>query len=602
MRLMSQLIQFESFRPFSYFLVWLACCGLVSLIVYTLVQWITANRLLHRLPVGKLIANLVCYYLIVNLFFVLTAHSAWAGVLGGTLLMLLATADYYVYRFKGTELSATDFFAIGTAKNVAGHYSYVPDGRVVTAWLIWVVCCIGQFLCFPSAARFPWLLRIVAVLLEGFLLVVFLVSTRHVRGTHWEDEGSHNYGYFLNFMLGLKSLLGLKPKSYDTERIIALEERLSKSEEIVSPRNPLPDIIVIMNESFADLSVLGQEPETNVPLLPVLRNLKENTIHGYALSSVFGGTTANSEYEFLTGNSMAFFPYGSIPYMQFIHGSSYSLVRELKQQGYQCMATHPYRASGWSRPTVYPAFGFDSVTFEEAYPKKDTPRGYISDSEMYDYMTRQYEKLSKDGNVFLFGVTVQNHGDYAGRSEMVENKVFLKNKPGKYPDVDQYLTLLERSDLALENLLSYFSNVERKVVLCFFGDHLPSLDPSYLKELHRGSFDTLDDREKTKMVPFFIWANYPINAQETTCTSLNYLSSRLLDVAGIPLSAYRLYLKDLETEIPAINADGYYSKALGHFQPISEAQGREAELLQDYRIMVYNNAIDKRHRSKLFSC
>lgn len=68
-----------------------------------------------------------------------------------------------------------------------------------------------------------------------------------------------------------------------------------------------PTIIVIMNESFADLSVVG-DFETNTQVTPFMDSLSENTLKGYALSSVYGAKTPNSEWEFETGNSMAFLP------------------------------------------------------------------------------------------------------------------------------------------------------------------------------------------------------------------------------------------------------------------------------------------------------
>ena len=47
-------------------------------------------------------------------------------------------------------------------------------------------------------------------------------------------------------------------------------------------------------------------------------SLEENTIKGNTYVSVFGGQTPNSEWEFLTNNSMAFMPYRTVPYQQYI--------------------------------------------------------------------------------------------------------------------------------------------------------------------------------------------------------------------------------------------------------------------------------------------
>ena len=70
-------------------------------------------------------------------------------------------------------------------------------------------------------------------------------------------------------------------------------------------RRKKPTIIVVMSESYADLSVVG-DFSTNREATPFYDSLTENTMKGYALSSVFGAKTPNSEWEFMTGNSMAF--------------------------------------------------------------------------------------------------------------------------------------------------------------------------------------------------------------------------------------------------------------------------------------------------------
>lgn len=57
--------------------------------------------------------------------------------------------------------------------------------------------------------------------------------------------------------------------------------------------------------------------------------------------SVCGGNTADTEYEFLTGNTMAFLPQGSIPYQQYVNGERPSLASYLQSLGYETVATHP---------------------------------------------------------------------------------------------------------------------------------------------------------------------------------------------------------------------------------------------------------------------
>ena len=66
-------------------------------------------------------------------------------------------------------------------------------------------------------------------------------------------------------------------------------------------------MIVIMNESFADFRKLG-DIQLNQNILENWDALTENVVKGYVSVPIFGGWTANSEFEFLTGFSNAFFP------------------------------------------------------------------------------------------------------------------------------------------------------------------------------------------------------------------------------------------------------------------------------------------------------
>ena len=68
-------------------------------------------------------------------------------------------------------------------------------------------------------------------------------------------------------------------------------------------------------------------------------------------SSVKGGNTANTEFEFLTGLSMYFLPTGSIPYQQYIKSEVPSLASQLSSVGYTSVSMHPYYPKGWNRDT-----------------------------------------------------------------------------------------------------------------------------------------------------------------------------------------------------------------------------------------------------------
>lgn len=522
------------------------------------------------------------------------------SLLLGTLpFMVISTANAYVYQFRGRLFEPVDIFSAQTAMNVAENYSLWPiPARVIVGWVIWVGL---LFLLFrPNAGKKPLIAgkrRAVIALccLAGMCALFFCVS--NLKTYHWDRQGATFNGYILDFVAKIKETRVERPEGYDTGHIDALATQYGAEESPAETKTP--HIIVIMDESFSDLSVNG-ELRTDKEVTPFISSLSENTISGYALSSVYGGNTANSEYEFLTGNSMAWMSPNAVPYQTYVRSSAYSMVSYLKTRyNYQCIAMHPYLSSGWNRPVTYANFGFDESLFIESFPQEQYVRKYISDQEMFESMIEVYEN-HKDSPLFLFGVSMQNHGGYTYDGENYEQTISLVGYDDEYPDVEQYLSLIHETDRAVEYLLSYFEQVDEEVVIAFFGDHQPRIDENFYGQLNGADTSTLDGQQKRYLVPFFVWANYDIDEQRVDCTSLNYLSSYVYETAGIPLPPYQRFLSDMAEHIPAINANGYYSKTAGGFVAPEDAPEDEKEWLQLYEQLQYNCVFDKQRNETLF--
>ncbi len=360
-----------------------------------------------------------------------------------------------------------------------------------------------------------------------------------------------------------------------------------------------PTIIVIMSESYADLSVVG-DFSTNEDVTPFYDSLSENIIKGYALSSVFGAKTPNSEWEFLTGNSMAFLPSGSVVYQQYISDTPTSLVSNLKNTGYTCVAMHPYYETGWSRNSVYPDMGFDEMYFMDDFDQTQILREYITDQELYENIIARYESRAANEDLFIMSISMQNHGGYTTAYDNFDEEIRMLGVD--YSDVNQYLSLIHESDKALEYLISYFENVDDPVEIVFFGDHQPSLSSSFYPYLNGKGLSglTLNELEELYTVPFFIWTNYESGEEEVEITSINYLSTLALERAGIALPAYNQFLAEMMEAVPAINARGYYSISEGGFVHLEDAEGEEAEWILNYEILQYNSMFDEKGRSELF--
>ena len=283
-----------------------------------------------------------------------------------------------------------------------------------------------------------------------------------------------------------------------------------------------------------------------MPFVHSMQNGKENTVSGYLNVSVCGGNTANTEFEFLTGNTMAFLPTGSIPYQQYIKQDIPSLASYLSGLGYQTYAQHPYLASGWNRDKVYEWMGFDNMTFIDGYSSRKLIRNYISDESSFEQIKRTFEEKEDGKPAFIFNVTMQNHGGYSDTYSDFVNSV--RTIDHKSNDLDQYLTLLSISDSEVEKLIAYFSGVDEDTVVVFFGDHQPN--DFVTSPIAR----TTENDYNRYQVPYFIWANYDIDEAVNVNTSANYLAANVLKAAGVPTDEYQNFLLQLEKEFPIISA------------------------------------------------
>jgi len=550
-----------------------------------------------EITAGKAMLNILCVIILCALMFIITARFRLSVILTTFLLLTLSTVNSFVFQFRGKELVPMDFFSIKTAINVSAQYKPEVPQNMIYGWLLWLLFVFMLF----SFTKLPIASKLRAKTSSALAVIVCMLTLQlcsaDIPIKSWYEQGTLKNGYYLNFYLALRDSVVKKPENYTLKPIKDfLEETMGVNAEGTHKKSP--NIIVIMNESYADFSVLGDNLNTNCEIAPFYNSLKEDTIKGYALSSVYGANTANSEFEFLTGHSMAFLPENSVPYQQYIDDSIYTLAWQMRDFGYESISTHPYWYNGWSRNKLYPLFGFSESTFFDSYPNQNVIRKYISDQEMYEFVIDKLKNKNKEKPLFLFGITMQNHGGYTYKGEDFIKTVELSGYTKEYPKAEQYFSLIQKSDEALKYLINELKNYKEDTLLVFFGDHFPKVETAFYEEVHGGAYETLSEQLLQYKVPFMLWANYDIEEQTVPLTSLNFLSRYMLDTAGLELPSYHVFLKDLENVIPAMNALGYYSKEKDDFIPYDKAEGEEAAWLNQYEALQYNNLFDEDNRDE----
>ncbi len=529
----------------------------------------------------------------------LTGRVVPSVVVGAGLFMIISTINAYVYYFRSRLFEPIDIFSAGTVMNVTENYSFFPAPyNILSAWGIFLVVLV-LFCCLQSKNEPGLAIKQRIALLVACVVSCVAISsyTANLKTYHWYTEGMKFNGYILDFVSKIREIDASKPDNYSVKMIADLAEQYG-SDKGTQAKGDYPHIIVIMDEAFSDLGVIG-EFSTNTEVTPFISSLKENTISGYTLTSVYAGNTANSEYEFLTGNSMAWLSPNAVPYQQYIRSSAYSMVSYLKSgYDYRCVAMHPHASSGWNRPAAYAKFGFDKCYFVEDFPQEDYVRKYISDQEMFEFLIETFE-AQKEDRLFIFGVTMQNHGGYAYAGPNYTQSISLTDYE-EFPDVEQYLSLIHETDKAVEYLISYFENIDEDVVIVFFGDHQPGITDVFYETISGTSVDVLNKQQKKYEVPFFIWTNYDIKEEYIDRTSLNYLSSYVYDVAGIDLPPYNQFLSEMQTYIPAITANGFYSRNSMGYKTVDMASDEEQAWLEIYESLQYNSLFDRKNRNDIF--
>ena len=583
---------------------------LAPLLSFTLVEYLNYNNPWTDFTSLQIALNLAWYYLgELFFYFVLRRRASavkWAmGIAWG-----LGMANHYLISFRGRTLFPGDFLTLRTAANVAGNYDYRPDSmQWLTIGIFAAVLVLLSFLPREEKRLFDWRGFAPAAAGTAVFLAAFFgtgwVEGLGIEPSMWTTRGN---GLVLNFTVCLKYMKVEKPDSYSQETLAALAgENPSDAADTAASADggtrPV-NVIVIMNESLSDLSVLPGV-ESNMDAMPFLRSLTDNTIKGYAYSSVFGGTTANSEYEFLTGNTTAFLPAGTVPYQMYVSDGDPSLVGQMEALGYTTIAAHPYRSSGWNRPTVYADYGFDEVYFESdfqdrAYMRGDERTGYVTDRCDYENLIRWYEEKEEGQPLFLFNVTMQNHSAYQMAWTNLPKEVWLTGElENRFQTVNQYLSLVYQSDQAFEDLIDYFSQVEEPTMILLFGDHQPQVATNFYTDVLGTNPDTADAQKK-QMVPFVLWANYDIPEAQGVELSLNYLSALLMDTANLPMTGYQKFLSQLWETAPVINTVGI-GDAQGNWYGENAALPEELDgAIEDYKVLLYNNVFDKKDRVENF--
>ena len=572
--------------------------------------------------------------------------------------VLSGIGSYFVILFRSTPVTPADLLSLNTGVAVAGAYQFhIPVNGIaaILAGLAGMAASVvltvtGRI----SEPVFPLCWAVAAALILVTAGLLKSQAFRRLLGIGrrpWRQvQDCKEYGFLPFFLCALQDLNTAAPQGYETretERVLyhaaadgaepdlhdtaAGATETDGEKQSTARKDRHPAIIAIMNESFSDLSVLGPF-ECTKGHLKFYNSLKDDPgmlEYGWDHVSTRGGGTARTEFEFLTGHSMAFRP-GSIPWIQYDFKNTPSIAEDLKKQGFTTIAMHPELASNWSRDKVFRDLGFDSFLDIRDFPDaRPMVFGHTDDQSDYERVIREFEAHPEP--LFLFNITMQNHGGYALSAFEKEEKeiVSIDEKYCKFTDVIAFESLMKASDDALAFLMDYFRKTERPVVLCFFGDHQPAMPADFEQALEESGKQSGESEisvgEKYFRVPYFIWTNDPeilANREKLRAeawghseekqdrrtkqalsgmdmTSPNFLGIASQVYAGTGLSAYSELVRELRTRVPVLNETGWLDgEGVWHGWDDAGDPGTAEEmiLLQQYQRVQYYSLFDPKRK------
>ena len=387
-------------------------------------------------PLCLLLEWALIAFAMLGLFFLFQRHCGGAVVLT-VALYVLGLAEYFVILFKSMPISPGDLTALSTAAAVAGTgFTYTITSFCMLSLAFTVIAiqiCTLAAQVAPKRQKGSWRglvlnLLIAIVCLGGIAAHTTLLDyyhTLYIQVYSWRPlESYYRQGFLPSFISGAQTIKPSKPEDYTVSRAKKLISEYAKEyddnnqtggssatrlEATKQFDEEKPTVIAVMNETFSDLSIY-QNMHADYQGPTYFKSIDDCLSRGRLYVSAYGGGTANTEFEFLTGNSMAYLGSGVYPYTTYDLTDTENLAAQFKSLGYYTTAMHPNHGTNWNRENVYKDFGFDQFLTINDFQNAETLRGMVTDKATYDKIL---ELLDTNSNPqFIFDVTMQNHSGY----------------------------------------------------------------------------------------------------------------------------------------------------------------------------------------------
>lgn len=335
------------------------------------------------------------------------------------------------------------------------------------------------------------------------------------------------YSYSENFYLIENFSYLKKPNNYKNN--IKKIKKIEKEETTYKAEKSNPVVIQIMSEALYDFD--------GIDYMPFTKKIKSGNVH----TNVYGNKTNISELESLSSINSKSLDYIDFKlYTSYANSSMDTTVKMFKNNGYKTIGVHPGSKAAYNRTNVWNTFGFDEMYFDKNFDNKTYLREYISDATFFNKIIDLINS-NKNTPLYLYGISIQNHGPY----ESINVKNTIKNGS---KDLNEYVSLQNITDNDFKIFVEKLNNMDRDVILLYYGDHQPMMPNNDYEMLH------IENKYET---PYILWSNNK-TLKHYNDVNMSYLPIIIMDAAEIKYSNYFQYVKLQLEKNPLVSTNDLY--------------------------------------------
>lgn len=395
--------------------------------------------------------------------------------------LILGITNGYMLFVRVTPFNAQDLKVLGDAVTLVDKYFSGFEGIMlaigIIAMIIWIISLWKRGGQYTGKIHYaPALVAIVVCFGTISLVTNFAISKRVVSSYFGNIAFAYeDYGFPYCFSASVFNTGISEPNGYSEETIEKISDN-GKITEAETGRKKMPNIIFIQLESFFDVNDVEFLTTSEDPI-PNFRKLTENYSSGYFKVPSVGAGTANTEFEVLTGMNLRYFGPGEYPYKTVLKKTQVeSAATALKKFDYGAHALHNNGGNFYSRADVFNNIGFDSYTSKEFMNiLQVTENGWAKDDVLLQHIVNAMDSTEQQD--FVFGITVQGHGDYP-EEKLLENpriRVSGLEDEGRKNAWEYYVNQLYETDEFIGDLVEMLEQRGEPTVLFLYGDHLPTM-------------------------------------------------------------------------------------------------------------------------------